>query len=159
VFGLSPGQAPTATSVFKSNPKMIGKMQNAIFQPLEQTTGIDLTSYSLEDFHFENKDKFPYIINPLAFFEYDESMIYQTAESYGWTKPEDTDSNSTNCLLNGFANEVHVKKHGFHPYAFELAGLIRIGCMTREEALNRLSAESDPDVIDYVNKTLKLKNI
>ncbi len=157
VFGLSPGQAPIATSVFRSNPGMIKKMQNAIFQPLYEHVGEEIKPYFLEEPHFKEKDKFPYSINPLAFSDYDEESIYDIAESYGWAKPDDTDANSTNCLLNGLANEIHIQQHGFHPYAFEISGLIREGCMTRDEGFQRLAADPDPKIIEYVKERLEIK--
>jgi len=156
VFGLSPGQAPVATAVFKSNPGMIEKMQNAIYQPLYEHIGEAIKPYFLEDKHFENKENFPYSVNPLAFSEYNETTIFEIAQGYGWTKPEDTDANSTNCLLNGLANEIHLKQHGFHPYAFEIAGLVREGCMTREEGLERLSVPPDPTIMEDVRKKLEI---
>jgi tRNA(Ile)-lysidine synthase TilS/MesJ len=157
VFGLSPGQAPIATSVFKSNPGMTQKMQNAIYQPLYRHIGEAIKPYFLEEKHFEDTENFPYSINPLAFSEYNEATIFEIAQSYGWTKPEDTDANSTNCLLNGLANEIHLQQHGFHPYAFEVAGLIRAGCMTREEGLERLSVPSDPIIMEDVRGKLKIE--
>jgi len=159
VFGLSPGQAPISTSVFKVNPSMIKKMQDAIYQPLHAHLGETIRPYFLEDIHFENKEKFPYSINPLAFVDYDEATIFKVAQDYGWTKPEDTDANSTNCLLNGLANEIHVQQHGFHPYAFEIAGLVREGCMTREEGLERLAMPPDADIVEQVRKKLELDKI
>lgn len=156
VFGLSPGQAPVATSVFKSNPSMMKKMQNAIYQPLYKHLGESIKPYFLEDQHFERKENFPYSINPLAFSEYNEATIFEIAQRYGWTKPEDTDANSTNCLLNGLANEIHMKQHGFHPYAFEIAGLVREDCMTREEGLERLSVPPDPTIAEDVRKKLEI---
>lgn len=158
VLGMSPGQAPVATSVFKANPNMIKKMQNAIYQPLFEHAGEAMKAYFLEEKHFENEDSFPYSINPLAFTDYDEDTMIQIAESYGWVRPMDTDTNSTNCLLNGFANQAHIKQHGFHPYAYEIATLVREGCMTREEGLRRLSTPPDPKVIDYVKQKLGLSD-
>jgi len=49
--------------------------------------------------------------------------------------PADTDPNSTNCLMNAFANQTHIKQFGFHPYAFELQACPN-GVMSREEVLN-----------------------
>jgi len=157
IFGLSPGQAPVATSVFKSNHAMIEKMQKAIYEPLYRVLAEDIDSYFIEEIHFKNRKNFPYIVNPLAFFDYDEKSIYKTSENYGWVKPQDTDPNSTNCLLNSFANELHIKQYGFHPYASEIAGLIRSGSMTREEGLKRLNVEMDPDLLKYLTKMLELK--
>jgi tRNA(Ile)-lysidine synthase TilS/MesJ len=158
IFGLSPGQAPIATSVFRTNPGMTKKMQNAIYQPLYEHIGEPIKPYFLEEKHFENKENFPYSINPLAFSEYNETAIFEIAQSYGWVKPEDTDANSTNCLLNGLANEIHLKQHGFHPYAFEIAGLVREGCMTREEGLARLSVPPNPTIMEDVREKLKIED-
>jgi len=156
IFGLSPGQAPIVTSVFKLNPGMIRKMQDAIYQPLYKHCGEKITPFFLEEKHFGYEEKFPYSINPLAFSEYDETAIIEIAQTYGWIKPEDTDSNSTNCLLNGLANEIHKKQHGFHPYVYEIAGLVREGCMTRDEGLERLSTPPDFDITDDVRKKLEI---
>ena len=156
VFGLSPGQAPVATSVFKTNTAMVRKMQDAILYPLHKHVGDDVNRYFLEERHFEKKDSFPYSINPLAFTVYDEEKIYQRIQEAGWQPPKDTDANSTNCLLNGFANQVHLEKHGFHPYAVEMAELVREGVLTREEAIRRLSEPADWKIVQEVKGKLGL---
>jgi len=53
------------------------------------------------------------------------------------------DVHSTNCLLNSYANRVHVKKYGFHLYVFELAKLLREGYMGRDATLKKLSQEEN----------------
>ena len=156
VFGLSPGQAPVATSVFKTNPKMVLKMQDAICLQLKEEVGDEIMAYFLESSHFRMQDRFPYSINPLSFIDYDEDAIIRTAESYGWIRPDDTDPNSTNCLLNALANDIHIKQYGYHPYAFEIAGLIREGAMTREEGLRRLSESADPEVLQRISRKLDM---
>jgi hypothetical protein len=158
-FGLSPGQAPIATAVVKSNPSLMRKTQSAIYQPLYDRLGEAIDPYFLEERHFACAENFPYTINPLAFTEYNEEAIFEIAQRYGWTKPTDTDANSTNCLLNGLANEIHIQQHGFHPYASEIAGLVREGCMTREEGLKRLAEPPDADVMENVKKQLELDKI
>lgn len=157
VFGLSPGQAPMATSVTKVNPAMIRKMQDAIYRPLRARIGDGIRVYFLESWHFEQEHSFPYSVNPLAFSKYDEKEIMEVAERYGWKKPDDTDANSTNCLLNGFANQVHMEKYGFHPYAFEIGRLVRQGYMTREEGLRKISSPSDPKIVALVKERLDVK--
>lgn len=154
VLGLSPGQAPISTSVFKTNAVMIKKMQDAIFQPLQKHVGDSIKPYFLEEKHFEKKDKFPYSINPLAFSVYDEKTIFDVAHSLGWEKPDDTDANSTNCLLNSFANQDHIGKFGYNPYAFEIAELVRTGCLTREEGIKRLEEPSPPESINKIKEIL-----
>ena len=158
-YGWSPGQAPIQSSVFKTNESMIRQMQKAMIKPVKEMIGEKLSAFFLEKRHFEinpssQPDRFPHLVHPLAFQDYNEENILNEIKKIGWVNPKDTDSNSTNCLLNGFANQVHIKQHGFHPYAFEIAGLVREGYMTREEGLEKLSTPPDPKIIDLVKKKL-----
>jgi tRNA(Ile)-lysidine synthase TilS/MesJ len=161
IYGWSPGQAPIQSSVFKTNGAMIRQMHNAMTKPIRRMVGDRLSGFMLEEPHFQSedgprKDRFPYLVNPLAFGGYNEEQILDKIRRIGWVDPKDTDSNSTNCLLNSFANEVHLKQMGFHPYAFEIAGLVREGYMTREEGLKKLATPSDPKMVEYVKKKLGL---
>jgi len=155
-YGWSPGQAPLSASIFKNNPSMLKQMQNAIKEPLFKTVGEKINPYFLEEKDFQEKKLFPYNISPLAFLEYDEEKIFEKMEKLGWNMPVDTDSNSTNCLLNSFANLVHKERFGFHPYAFELAKLVREGYLQRDEALKRLEQVEDQNTLELVKKKLGL---
>ena len=154
VFGLSPGQAPVSTSVFKTNSAMLKTMQEFVMQPLETKLGIDCRNYFLEARHLESQALFPYSINPLAFLPYDESRIYRTIQSLDWEKPDDTDPNSTNCLLNGFANQIHETQYGFNPYIFEISHLVRQGKISRQEGRERLLHPADENVVAGIRKIL-----
>ena len=154
VFGMSPGQAPTVTAVVKTNPRILRTMQETLLQPLSEKVGDIIKPFFLEQRHFEKAEKFPYSINPLAFVDYDEDVIFETASRYGWKKPVDTDANSTNCLLNAFANQVHKEKFGFNPYAFEIAELVRMGCITRKDGLKRLEEPFPEEQVIAVKKDL-----
>ncbi|UCF57597.1 MAG: hypothetical protein JSW15_03780 [Deltaproteobacteria bacterium] len=163
-YGWSPGQAPIQSSVFKTNPSMVHQTQKAMVRVFDDEIRRNLSAFFLEEHHFERDSssqsyKFPYIVHPLAFLDYDEEHILSTIQELGWVNPTDTDANSSNCLLNGFANEVHIKQYRFHPYAFEIAGLVREGYMTREEGLKKLSIPPDPKVIDYVRRKLGVDNV
>ncbi len=72
----------------------------------------------------------------------------------GWEKPDDTDPNSTNCLLNAFANNVHRKAYGFHPYVWEIANMVRQGVMTREEGLEKIEPPENPKMVSLIEKQL-----
>jgi hypothetical protein len=158
-YGWSPGQAPLSSSVFKNNKQMVKTMQNAIFDPLHKIAGDEIKLYFLDQDHFEKDCDFPYNVSPLAFSEYDEEKIFKNMQDLGWKKPEETDPNSTNCLLNGFANLVHKEKLGFHPYALELANLVREGHLDRQEALDRINAPEDPDTVEGVRRKLGLTSV
>ncbi|NIQ13819.1 MAG: hypothetical protein GTO02_05255 [Candidatus Dadabacteria bacterium] len=157
VLGLSPGQAPLVTSIFKTNPQMVKTMQKAVFKPLYRKMGDVLKPYFLDDRHFQVENGFPYIINPLAIFPYDEFHIYEKIDDLGWNKPEDTDPNSTNCLLNAFAIKSHIDTFGFHPYAFDLAKLVREDRLDRETAKSRLNSQIDARLIEMTKKKLDLE--
>jgi tRNA(Ile)-lysidine synthase TilS/MesJ len=154
IFGMSPGQAPMATAVVKTNPQMLRTMQETLLRPLSDRLGDIVKPYFLERRHFDKPEDFPYSINPLAFADYDEEVIYETADKYGWKKPEDTDANSTNCLLNALANQVHLDRFGVNPYAYEIAELVRTGCMARDEGLARLAEPFPAEQIEEVKKSL-----
>lgn len=156
-FGWSPGQAPITSSIMKNNPQMLKMMQEAIFEPLYNIVGDAIKPYFLEEKHFNGSYPFPYNIHPLAFLGYDEEKVYETIYKYGWKAPQDTDANSTNCLLNSYANIVHKKQFHFNPYSLELANLVREGYLSRELALEKIDKIEDPETVAFVQKKLGLK--
>jgi len=156
-YGWSPGQAPIQASIFKNNPAMIRTMQKALYEPMLEAAGPEIDNYFLTEAHFRMKERFPYNVSPLAFLEYNEDLILEEIQKMGWRKPDDTDPNSTNCLLNAFANRIHRAEFNFHPYAFELGKLVREGYMDRDEAIERLEAEENGKIIEAVAKRLDLK--
>jgi tRNA(Ile)-lysidine synthase TilS/MesJ len=157
-YGWSPGQAPIQSSILKNHASFLRKSQDLFLKPLRQAVGSDVQIYFLDDNHFDlgEKNDFPFNCNPLGFLKYDEEHIYHRIHELGWESPQDTDPNSTNCLLNGFANQTHIEKHGYHPYAMELSELVREGVILREDALNRLSQELDPRIIKQIKTKLGL---
>ncbi len=153
-FGWSPGQAPINSCIFKNNAFMIKAMQEAIKRPLQKIAGDDIAPYFLEEEHFKMTDRFPTNISPLAFLKYDESKIIKKIQELGWVPPHDTDANSTNCLLNSFANKVHKEKYHYHPYVFEIAKMVREGVLDREEALEKINRPEDEQLVKSVKKRL-----
>ena len=156
-YGWSPGQAPLSSSLFKTNPTMIRAMMQSTVEPLRRVVGNEIRPYFLEEHHFAAGDRFPYNISPLAFLEYNEEALLPQIQALGWQRPEDTDPNSTNCLLNAFGIQVHKQQWGFHPYAWELANLVREGYMSREEALARLEEPPHPEMVAYVQRRLGVR--
>lgn len=154
IYGWSPGQAPIEASIFRNNPDMIRSMQEQFTEPMRKIVGDAVENYFLSEEHFSMPERFPHNVSPLAFLDYDEEEILGKITSLGWEKPDDTDPNSTNCLLNSLGIDVHRERFGFHPYAFELAGLVRAGYMEREEAIERLEEASDTTLVERVRKRL-----
>jgi len=153
-YGWSPGQAPVHSSVMKVNADFIRSSQKSFYDPLYTIAGKDIMPYFLNESDFEKLKKGVYNIHPLAFLDYNEEAIYQRIKELGWKQPQDTDTNSSNCLLNSFANQVHLDKYGFHPYAFEIAGLVRAGVMNRQEGIEKIAAPQNESIINQVKSKL-----
>jgi hypothetical protein len=155
-YGWSPGQIPLASALFHTNQRILQAMIETAMAPLEQVAGSQVAVYFPAAHHLESAQELPYNVSPLAFIDYDEETALRCIDALAWERPKDTDPNSTNCLLNSFANLVHLEQMGYHPYAMELAGLVREGYMSRDEALVRLEGASAPDVVAAVKAKLCL---
>jgi hypothetical protein len=158
VYGWSPGQAPVSAAVFQFNRLMLRQMQKARMTPLQQIACDNLKPYMLTETHLEEAGTLPYSVNPLAFESYDKESIIETIRSYGWEQPSDTDGNSTNCLLNSIAIRLHLRDYGFHPYAAEVAHLVRTGAITREQGLAELEDLGSEQIAHDVAEALGIKS-
>jgi tRNA(Ile)-lysidine synthase TilS/MesJ len=155
-FGWSPGQIPVASSIMKNNPQMVEVTQKAAYDPLYEIAGDKIKPFFLEQKHFSDAYDFPYNVSPLAFLDYNEEEIYAKIDQIGWKAPKNIDANTTNCLLNSYANMIHRDRYGYHPYVFELAKLVREGYMERSHALEKLNEPEILETIDLVKKKLEL---
>ncbi len=153
-FGWSPGQAPVQSSVMKTNARLMQTTQKAILGPLGRIAGDAILPYFVTEEQFAHPEKFPWNVHPLAFLEYDENKLVESNREFGWEKPNDTDPNSSNCILNAYANYVHRKKYGFHPYVWEIANMVREGVMSREEGLEKIEPEEDGKMVEYSKNIL-----
>lgn len=153
-YGWSPGQAPVNSSVMKTNPFFMRAAQDAIRKPLQERFGDEINAYFLEERHFKDAERFPHTVHPLAFLEYDESKIFHRLSELGWKTPGDTDANSSNCLLNAFANRIHLEQFGFHPYVWEIANMVRRGILTREEGMKKIYSDENESLTDYARHRL-----
>lgn len=154
-FGWSPGQAPIQSAILKTNPKLIQSNQDALKRAYPRDLLTRLNSYFVPEIYFEKcKDTFPHNIHPLAFFDYDEEQIKQELKTIGWQAPEDTDTNSSNCLINAFANKYHISRHGFHPYVWEIANMVRQGIMSRDEGLIKIYTKQNTEMVNYAEEKL-----
>lgn len=153
-YGWSPGQAPVQSSVIRVNPSLIRATQSAILKPLSRVAGEEVGTYFLGEEHFAMKERFPYNVHPLAFLDYNEERIIKEIGEIGWKAPKDTDTNSSNCLLNAFANEVHIKRFNFHPYVWEIANMVRTGVMGREEGYEKIYGEQPEALVKEAHRRL-----
>ncbi len=154
-WGWSPGQAPIRSSIMKINPVLFKSTQEMYRKPMHQIAGDEIDRYFLSEEQFKNAELFPYNASPLAFMDYDEEKIIKKIQELGWVMPKGLDANSTNCLLNTFANEVHIKKYNFHPYVFEIAGMVRDGVMSRAEGFEKIyESKENPLLMDLAKSKL-----
>ncbi len=157
IFGWSPGQLPLSASVLKNNPETIKAMQAAGLGPLREIAGDAVQPYLIDEELLQEAGRRPfYSLSPLAFLDYDEKTIRQRIGDLGWKEPAGLDANSTNCLLNSFANLSHQNSYGYHPYVFELAALVRDGYLKRSRALERLRRPADQKTVKWVKRKLGL---
>lgn len=158
-FGWSPGQLPLSASIYRPRPAMAKAMMGATVGPLQRAGIGDASTYFLQDRHFAAAQHFPWEVSPLAFLDYHQDEIFRRIERLGWSKPSDTGPNSTNCLLNSLGILVHQTQTGFHPYASELATLVREGKISRDEALRRMETPENPDTVRLAMERLGLASL
>ena len=96
------------------------------------------------------------IIHPFLVWDYDKPKFKKECIQLGWIDPGLKDHNSSNCLLNAFAIKNHLDKYHVHPYAHDLATLVRKGTMNREDALNKLNVNISDTSIKEVQRKLNL---
>lgn len=156
-FGWSPGQAPIQSAIMKTNPALIRQNQLVFKKAFSAEISSGVQNYFIPEGYFEKYgDRFPYNIHPLAFFDYDEHQILIELNALGWKLPTDTDTNSSNCLLNAFANQVHLGRHGFHPYVLEIASMVRQGVMGRQEGIEKIYSEQNQKMVNFAREKLGL---
>lgn len=154
-FGWTPGQIRVKAPVMQLDYRMLLANQNQILEPLVSSLGEEYKKYFMDPEWLEaNKEDVPYLAYPLLFNNYNEEEILNTIKSIGWKKPQDTDMNSTNCLLNSYANSIHIRDYGYNPYCLEIAYLVREGFLSREEGLNKLAMSGEETVTNYVKSEL-----
>lgn len=90
-------------------------------------------------------------------FRYNEKAAFETAmREFNWVKPQDTDSCSTNCLINALGIALHKKHYHLNPYAIPLAHDVREGLLSREDALRAVAADPNKKIIEDIALKLDL---
>ncbi len=97
-------------------------------------------------------------ISFLDFYFYEDAdegkILAHLAESSIWERSRDTGLCSTNCRINDVGTAAFYRANGFHNYAAPLSWEVRLGQMTREEGIGKLSMER----FDYKYIAEKLKD-
>lgn len=149
-YGWSPGQAPITSAIMQTSARMQAITNKTVRDLLFKRFPNELTPFFLSDEDMKYPpERWPINIHPLAFLPYNENEIVKIIQSLGWVMPQDTDPNSSNCTLNALANHIHREKFGFHPYAWEIAGIVRSGSMDREEGIEKTNQPEDVNMVRY----------
>ena len=159
VTGLSRGQ------LFETR---LGELyRNNIFDPTEIDRTVlearklyhrmdDIISRSLDVDKFQ-QDSFFEDIHFIDFYRYTDvkqSEIYEFLEKYvPWVNPTNSGC-TTNCLINDAGIYVHTKERGFHNYALPTCWDVRLGHITREDALKDLKSDVDVDSVEKILKEI-----
>ena len=156
-YGWSPGQAPITSAIMQTNPRLQRFSDRTVRDPILKHCGGDLNAYFLTEADLQiEKERWPINIHPLAFLDYNEEEIVRTIESLGWVQPLDTDPNSSNCTLNALANYLHRERFNFHPYAWEMAGIVRCGGVSREHGIEKTNRPEEMNMVKYAAEKLDL---
>jgi len=119
----------------------------------------DIRSARSIDLPFINKLKV-LKVRLISFYEYNqysEQKVIETVENeFGWKKPADTDSCSSNCLLNSLGIDIHRIRYGISPYAIPIARDIREGLVNREEALKTINAALNIQMVKDIAQKLRI---
>ena len=92
-------------------------------------------------------------MSPFLVYNITETEVLNSISELGWVKPNDLDGCTSNCSLNAVGNLCHKKKYGFHPYAQELAQLVRLNLLSRDEALQKLNDNgAKENIIETLSK-------
>jgi tRNA(Ile)-lysidine synthase TilS/MesJ len=156
VFAFTGGQSPNP--IINLSPNFIQWSRNLFEKQLEKIGINDKDGlFLIKKEVVENMGSSALsILHPLCLWEYSEDKVVDTLLKIGWEQPNINDSNSTNCTLNAFACYNHLEKYGFHPYAFDTAGLVRSGEMSREEGFEKINQELSRSLIEEAAKKLKM---
>jgi tRNA(Ile)-lysidine synthase TilS/MesJ len=148
--GYLAGQLPKDASVMTLSPGVMVRVRTPMVERFVRYFGEEARPYF--ELTQANAGVLPEIavINPMLGLSVREEEIIAALEPLGWKRPKDTGVTSTNCRLNDLGVYMHSRRHGFHPYAFEIAEQLRHGLVTLEEASAKLDALPSRENVEWL---------
>ena len=141
--GYLAGQLPRDAALFFLRPATMAKTRTSMLERFARAFGEDARAYFELPVEADGPREVT-VINPMMGVSLTEDDIVDSLTPLGWRRPRDTGLTSTNCRLNDLGVFLHSRRHGFHPYAFEIAEQLRHGLMTAAEAQRKLTAIPAP---------------
>ena len=159
IIGTTPGQ------IRQKNLDLVSKYNDLVDVYKTMIAPMLKLLKNTDDSHYIRSIDIPFIkklevlkVRLVSFYEYnkyDEKTVIKTVEDeFNWARPSDTDSCSSNCLLNSLGIEIHRRKYGISPYTIPLARDIREGLLDREEALKTVNAGLDIELVKRIAQNL-----
>ncbi|MGW1754871.1 AMP-binding protein [Streptomyces mirabilis] len=96
----------------------------------------------------------------LDYFRYDDAPVQRVREALAerdplWAAPSDTGVCSSNCRANDAGIAAHLSKVGYHNYEGPLSWEVRLGVISREEALLQVRRRPDATNIQLVGHAFR----
>ena len=97
------------------------------------------------------------MISPHWYLQWDQEKIMEVLhKELNWKAPESSfPKGSTNCLMNFVSVDLAMKYYGYTHYHIEMSKLIRLGQLSREEALNALKIDFDINIVNDILEKIK----
>nr|AKP45396.1 non-ribosomal peptide synthase [Cystobacter sp. Cbv34]QQZ45547.1 CysH [synthetic construct] len=151
VMGLSKGQLfeTRLSALFRTSTFDNAAFEKSLVDARKIYHRIDDAVSRLLDTTCVKNDKVIENIRFVDFYRYchasRQEMYDYIQERVGWARPIDT-GRSTNCLLNDVGIYVHNKERRYHNYSLPYSWDVRMGHISREEAMRELDDSADIDV-------------
>lgn len=157
VVGTTPGQLIQKKEDLLTKYKGIPDVYQSMIRPFISI--IDKEHRKKFDLSFISKIKALglKLIPFYEYFRYSEELAFKISkEKFNWERPEDTDSCSTNCLVNALGIALHKKYYKISPYLIPLAYDVRAGLVDRQEALKAVNMRLNDEMVRQIAQKLGL---
>ena len=155
VVGTTPGQIRQKKYDLVSKYSDLTDVNRSMIQPMIKLLKITKQKETLQALSMPFFKKLKVLsLRLIPFYEYapynEHEVIKSVEEKFGWRKPQNVDSCSTNCQLNSLGIEVHKRKYGISPYVIPLARDVREGLVKREEALEAIGGKLNSNLVKHI---------
>ena len=162
VVGTTPGQIRQKKYNLVSKYGDMADVNQAMIQPMIRLLKATNQTAALRSLDMPFFKKLKVLgIRLVSFYEYvsyNEQLAIETAQNkFGWEKPANTDSCSSNCQLNVLGIEIHRKKYGMSPYVIPLARDVREGVVKREDAIVAIAEKPNEALAKSIAERFEIK--
>ncbi len=154
--GYLGGQVPRQGAMMVIRPGQQVQRRAAMLKVMVSRMGEDARAYFDLPVDTHQAQREITVINPMLSLDLSEQDILAALTPLGWVYPADTGKTSSNCRLNDLGVYLHARRHGFHPYAMEIAEQLRQGVMTREQAIAKLDAIPSRNDVSWLAERIGL---